>query len=90
MEEPQVMHTATVKATLTRRCQSESDAQRLARALFPDNGDFVHTSVKGRELTIQVEGRSAREVQRSLDDLLACLSAAEKSLAIGPIHKSPP
>ena len=67
------------RAVLARTYATSEMAQALARALAPDNAGFVRCRVEGRKLTLEAEASSVGELQRSLDDALACLSAAERT-----------
>ncbi|HTT73307.1 MAG TPA: KEOPS complex subunit Pcc1 [Thermoplasmata archaeon] len=55
-------------------------AARLAAAVAADNPPFVRVTVDGPTLTVRVDGRSAASVRATLDDLLACLLAAERTI----------
>ena len=61
-----------------RTCASAEEAERLRRALAVDTPDFVSLTVEGRDLVIATSGTSARSVRASLEDLIACLQAAER------------
>jgi tRNA threonylcarbamoyladenosine modification (KEOPS) complex Pcc1 subunit len=66
-------------AVLTRNCENEAMASTLKGAISPDNGLFADVTQEKGKLTIQVRARNVAELRRTLDDLLACLSAAEKT-----------
>ena len=67
-----------LRATLTRACASEDMAGALLRSLAPDNGRYATATVEGKVLTLRVEAATPGELRRTMDDLLACLSTAEK------------
>ena len=75
-----------MSAELHRRYSSPAQVESLRAALAPDNAAFVETSMEGTALHIRVRARNAGELRRTLEDLLACLSAAEKTwdVAQGP------
>ena len=56
---------------------SVEDAERVARALEPDNEGFVRTRLDGRMLLAEAEARSIPALLHTLDDYLACLGVAE-------------
>lgn len=70
---------APARAVLRRTYASADLAGSLARSLAPDNAGFVRCLVKGCELRLEVEAKSVGELQRTLDDALACLSTAERT-----------
>lgn len=72
-----------VSAQLVRRCSSPGEAEALRRAIDPDNADYVQASVDGAFLVLRSEAAGLRELQRTLDDALACLSAAERTWETG-------
>ncbi len=72
-----------VSARLVRRYPSSGEAEALRRAIDPDNADYVHVSVEGDRLVLRSEAAGVRELQRTLDDALACLSAAERTWETG-------
>jgi hypothetical protein len=56
-------------------------ATALRLSLHPDNGTYVKVTQEKERLTIVVEASGLGEMQRSLDDLLACMGVAEKTWA---------
>jgi hypothetical protein len=74
-----------VSVRLERRYPSRREAERVGRSVAADNPEFVVTKVLGNRLTIDVSGGSPASVRMTLDDLIACLGAAEKAgEAAGP------
>ena len=59
------------------RVGDEANAERLLRAVQPDDDEFVHTRRDGGKLVADVRGRDAKSLLRAADDFLACLSVAE-------------
>lgn len=68
-------------ASLRRTCSSAEEARALAAAIAPENSGYVEATAVGRELRIEARGRNEGELRRTLDDLLACVSAAERTWA---------
>ena len=64
---------------LRRACASPAEAERLRRAVAPDNPPYVRVEVDGSDLLARVTAPSAASVRASLDDLLACVGAAERA-----------
>ncbi len=69
---------------LGRRYASPEAAERLWRVLSADQAGFVATRRDGPELEFTVAARDARSARATIDDLLACLAAAERTLGITP------
>ncbi|MCI4330318.1 MAG: hypothetical protein L3K19_00520 [Thermoplasmata archaeon] len=70
---------------LRRRYASEEVAERLLRALEADQAGYVHAERDGSELRFAVRSEEPRQARATLEDLLACLSAAERTLGITPV-----
>jgi len=64
-------------------CASRTEAERLSRVLAADNPEHVRVEVDGSDLVVRVAPGAAASVRATLDDLLACLLAAEKAGAQG-------
>lgn len=62
-----------------RRGGSERAARALLDSVRADTPDFVHLAVEGSELVIRLEAKSAASARATLEDLLACLKAAESA-----------
>ncbi len=62
---------------LRRTCASAEEARRLAAAVAVDDPAHVTVVAEGDALLVRVEPASAGSVRATLDDLLACLAAAE-------------
>jgi len=55
-------------------------------ALRADNPSFVSVEADGREIEVRLTARSAASARATLEDLLACLRAAERTA----VDASPP
>jgi hypothetical protein len=73
-----------VSVVLRRRCGSAGEAERLRAAVAADNPPFVRVEVLGDELVVTVPPASAASVRSTVDDLLACLGAAERAAGGSP------
>ncbi|MGI0054338.1 MAG: KEOPS complex subunit Pcc1 [Thermoplasmata archaeon] len=71
---------------LERRYAEAETAARVAGALFADNPAHVTVTVDGPRLTIQVVAPSAASARATLEDLLACVQVAERSVRAGRSH----
>ncbi|MGI0130159.1 MAG: KEOPS complex subunit Pcc1 [Thermoplasmata archaeon] len=65
---------------MRRACASAAEAERLRAAVAADNPSFVRVEVEGSTLVIRVTAASAESARATLEDLLACLSAAERAM----------
>jgi len=63
---------------------SKEDAQALVQAISPDDSEsfVIDLDIMGDSatLTIKVSEESVRTLRTTIDDILACLSAAESAL----------
>ena len=63
-----------------RRCADATEASALRTAVAADNPPYVHVSAEGSDLEIRLSAKSAASARVTLEDLLACLQAAERTL----------
>ena len=67
-------------------CGNEKRARSLLAAISPDDPDSFEAEISGEgdsvELKITVSGDKLETVRSPVDDLLACLAAAESSLDV--------
>jgi hypothetical protein len=73
-----------VTAVVRRACASATEADRLRAAVSADNPAFVRVEVEGTTLVVHLTANSATSARATLEDLLACLSAAERAGGAGP------
>lgn len=66
-------------AVVRRSCAGPAEAARLRAAVAADNPPFVRVDVEGTDLVVRVSAASAASVRATLEDLLSCLSAAERA-----------
>ena len=62
-----------------RSCRSPRVARALLDAVRADTPEFVSLRVDGSRLVVRVTAPSAASARATLDDLLACLGAAERA-----------
>ena len=61
------------------RCRSRTEAERLRAAVRVDDPSFADVAVEEDELVIRLTAPSAARARATLEDLLACLRAAERT-----------
>ena len=68
-----------MEARLSRTYPTTEQAGALRAALEPDDEGYVEAATSGPTLTLHVHARNVGELRRSLEDVLACLSGAERT-----------
>lgn len=63
-----------------RTCGSAAEARALLDSVQADTPGFVHLSADGASLEIRLVARSAASARATLEDLFACLRAAEGTI----------
>jgi hypothetical protein len=71
-----------VNVVLRRRCPDPGTADALRAAVAADNPEYVTVVRDGADLVIRVTTASPASARLTLEDLLACLSAAERAIAV--------
>jgi hypothetical protein len=69
-----------VTVVVRRRCRDPKEAESLRSAVVADNPPYVEVAVEGSELVVRVAAASAASARTTLEDLLACLKVAERTL----------
>lgn len=72
-----------VELSLSVEYADEREAAMVLAALGPDNEGYLTSSQQGRVIHFLIESSSVGTLRNSVDDLLACLRAAEETLSIG-------
>lgn len=67
-----------------RRCADPAEATALRMAVAVDNPSYVAMEVEGSELVVRLSATSASSARATLEDLLACLKAAERTVRPEP------
>lgn len=70
------------RATLRLEFDTPEEAARLAASLAPENEGYLTTRVEGNVLVAEAEGDAPLSLLHTLDDALACLTAAEKAARV--------
>ncbi len=58
----------------------EATAQNIAKALELDNAGYIETRVQGNTIFARAEAADIMSLRNTVDDYLACISVAEKSV----------
>ncbi|MEA3199040.1 MAG: hypothetical protein QOE90_468 [Thermoplasmata archaeon] len=66
-------------ARLTLAFESPEEAARMAAALAPENETYLRVRVEGATLAAEAEADGPLALLHTLDDALACLSAAQRA-----------
>ncbi len=76
---------------LRRTYSTAAIAEQVRRAVAADDPSYVRSSVLGAVLEYRIEAPHAASARATLDDLLACVNAAEHSLSLTESsHRSTP
>ncbi|HET6405507.1 MAG TPA: KEOPS complex subunit Pcc1 [Candidatus Thermoplasmatota archaeon] len=67
------------RATLRLELGTPDRAARLAASLAPENEGFVSTRVEGATLVAEARSDTPMGLLRTLDEVVACIAAAEKA-----------
>lgn len=71
-----------MRVELRRACRSPGAARILRDAIAVDTPGFVTLRVRGSDLIVHVTADSAESARATLEDLLACLKAAERTAGV--------
>ena len=66
--------------TMEIELSDETTARNVARALELDNAGYIDTRVRGNIITARAEAENIMALRNTIDDYLACLTIASKSL----------
>ena len=66
--------------TLEIELPDESAAQNIAKALELDNAGYIETRVEGSTIFAKAEAADIMSLRNTVDDYLACISIAERSV----------
>lgn len=65
--------------TVRRHCASAAEARAFRAAVAADNPAYLSVEVVGRELLVRLTAPSAASARATMEDLMACLTAAERT-----------
>ena len=81
---PRLAHRPSmISLTIRAEYPDERAARSVMEAVRPDNGSFVESSLEGRVLVLRMEASSAGTLRNTMDDLMACIKAAEDAIDAG-------
>ena len=58
----------------------EEMARNIAKAIELDNAGYVNAEVRGNMLTLTAESDDVLSLRNTMDDVLACITAAQRSI----------
>ncbi len=64
--------------SVRRECATPAGAAALLRAVAADTPEFVTLRIDGNALTIELTARTPGSARATLEDLMACLAAADR------------
>lgn len=67
-------------AVVRRRCSDAAAARALRAAVAADNPAYLTVRVEGSDLVVELTAPSAASARATLEDLMACLKAAERTV----------
>jgi uncharacterized protein with PIN domain len=71
-----------VTVVVRHRCRDRREAETLRAAVAADNPSYVTVAAEGHELIVRLTAPSATSARTTLEDLLACLKAAERTVGV--------
>ena len=72
--------------TLARRYDDPRAAGQVATAIGADNPNHIHVRVARGAIEIRVAAPSAASARATLEDLMACVQAAERTIGLGRVR----
>ena len=66
--------------TLEIELPDQETAKNIAKALELDNAGYIETRVEGNTIFAKAEAEDIMALRNTIDDYLACLTIAQKSL----------
>jgi tRNA threonylcarbamoyladenosine modification (KEOPS) complex Pcc1 subunit len=67
----------------------EYDRKRTAEAVYeavgPDNDGYVESELRGKTIVMKAEADSTGAMKNTVDDLLACVKAAEEAAGLASL-----
>ncbi len=69
-----------VTCTLEFEMESEEKARAVADSVKVDDENFVKTEVSGSRILATITAKDVSSLTHTIDDYMACISIAEKSL----------
>ena len=70
-----------IKCTIVLEYPDERRALSVYNSVKPDNKGYVKGSVDGNRIVFEISDRDAMSLSHTVNDLLACVKAAESSIS---------
>jgi len=67
-----------IKCDLTLEYTNTEKTKKIHESIKVDNYDFVKTEIKGKKIQAEIQSKSISSMIHTLDDLLGCITVAEK------------
>ncbi len=71
---------------LTFDYRDERTAKAVLSAVSPENGGYVEARLEGNTIFYRMRAENAGTLRNTVDDLLACIKAAEESAGLVSSH----
>jgi tRNA threonylcarbamoyladenosine modification (KEOPS) complex Pcc1 subunit len=69
-----------IRCEIVLEYESEEKAVSIYRSVEPENSGYVKGKLEGRKILFEVSAKDALSVSHTINDLLACVKAAESSV----------
>jgi len=67
-----------VQCVIDLEYKSEDEAEKVARSISLDNGQYAQAEVRGNRLILTASAASAPSMLHTLEDLMSCLKVADE------------
>jgi len=67
-----------VQCVIDLEYKSEDEAEKVARSISLDNGQYAQAKVRGNRLILTASATSAPSMLHTLEDLMSCLKVADE------------
>ena len=67
-----------VQCVIDLEYKSEDEAEKVARSISLDNGQYVQAEVHGNRIILTASATSAPSMLHTLEDLMSCLKVADE------------
>ncbi len=69
-----------IRCSIVLEYRDERSALSVYRSVQPDNEGYVEGKVEGNRVIFEISGENPMTISHTVNDLLACVKAAESSL----------
>jgi tRNA threonylcarbamoyladenosine modification (KEOPS) complex Pcc1 subunit len=67
-----------VQCVIELEYKTGDEAEKVARSISLDNGQYAHAEVRGNRLILTASAASAPSMLHTLEDLMSCLKVADE------------